>query len=211
MRVPVEEIKMALDKSFSIPGLYRRQEAAFLYKLARRRGKLVELGCWMGRTTSIMLQASRIFHAQLTTVDAFTAMPNDRKAATPERWQKNLKKIGLTPPTLLAMTTNEAITIYPHDQEIALLFIDAHHGYLSVMFDLINWTPLIKIGGCVALHDMFFPSITGVCQAVTEWWCKERDGNDPRWELIGQRDFTIAFRRKLSGEHEDRIGRAPNG
>ena len=196
MRVPVEEIKKALDKSFSIPGLYRRQEAAFLYKLARRKGNLVELGCWMGRTTSIMLQAASIWHAQLTTVDAFTPMPNDRKSATPERWQKNLKKIGLTPPNLLAMTTNEAITIYPHDQEIALLFIDAHHGYLSVMFDLINWTPLIKIGGCVALHDMFFPSITGVCQAVTEWWCKERDENDPRWKYIGQRDFTIAFQRQ---------------
>ena len=196
MRVPVEEIKMALDKSFRIPGLYRRQEAAFLYKLARRKGKLVELGCWMGRTTSIMLQASRIFHAQLTTVDAFTAMPNDRKAATPERWQKNLKKIGLTPPPLLAMTTDEASNIYPPYQDIAMLFIDANHSLEAVTADLIKWTPRVKVGGFVALHDMFFPSITGVCQAVTNWWCSYRDEKGPIWEYIGQRDFTIAFRRK---------------
>src|SRR4030042_2036729 len=107
MRIPPKEIKLALDKSCSIPGLYRRGEAAFLYKLARRKGNLVELGCWMGRTTSIMLQAGSIWHAQLTTVDAFTPMPNDRKSATPERWRKNLEKIGLKAPSLLAMTSEE--------------------------------------------------------------------------------------------------------
>jgi predicted O-methyltransferase YrrM len=196
MRVPADEIKQAVDKSFRIPGLYRRQEAAFLYKLARRKGKLVELGCWMGRTTSIILQAASIWHAQLTTVDAFTPMPNDRKAATPERWRKNLKKIGLIPPTLLAMTTDEAANVYPPDQDIAMLFIDANHNLEAVMTDLGNWASRVKVGGIVALHDMFFPSITGVCYAVTVWWSTQRDEKGSIWEYIGQRDFTIAFRRK---------------
>jgi predicted O-methyltransferase YrrM len=196
MRVPAEEIKKAVDRSFLIPGLYRRGEAAFLYTLARRKGKLVELGCWMGRTTSIMLQAAAIWHAQLTTVDAFTPMPNDRKAATPKRWQKNLEKIGLKAPPLLAMTSDEASNVYPPDQDIAMLFIDANHRIEAVTADLIKWTPRVKLGGVVALHDMFFPSITGVCQAVTNWWCCYRDEKGPIWEYVGQRDFTIAFRRK---------------
>lgn len=189
------EIDEVLKKSFSIPGLYRREEAAFLYALATRKGNLVELGCWMGRTTSILLQAAAVWNATLTTVDAFTPMPNDRKSATPKRWRSNLEKLGLTPPKLLAMTTDEAAEIYPKDQDIALVFIDANHSYEAVESDLANWTPRIKVGGVVALHDMFFPSITGVCSAVTEWWSRERDESGPTWEHVGQRDFTIAFRR----------------
>lgn len=189
------EIDAVIKKSFSIPGLYRREEAAFLYTLGRRKGRLVELGCWMGRTTSILLQAAAVWNATLTTVDAFTPMPNDRKAATPERWRSNLEKLGLKPPELLAMTTAEAAEVYPKDRDIALLFIDANHSRIAVENDLANWTPRIKVGGIVALHDMFFPSITGVCTAVTDWWSRERDETGPFWEHVGQRDFTIAFRR----------------
>jgi len=189
MIVPSAEIKRALAIAHQIPGLYRQSEAAFLYRLARRRGNLVELGCWMGRTTAIMLQAAAIWGAELTTVDAFTAMPNQRKRATPERWRANLKDIGLIPPNLLAMTTNEAAEVYSNEQIISLLFIDANHTREQVSRDLANWTPRIKIGGVVALHDMFYSSITGVCLAVVNWW------STARWEYIGQRDYTIAFRR----------------
>lgn len=193
--VPTVEIEKALKVANQIPGLYRRREAEFLYRLGRRKGNLVELGCWMGRTTAILLQAAAIWGAELTTVDAFTAMPNGRKAATARRWEANLKKVGLKPPRLLAMTTDEAAAVYPQEAQIGLLFIDAAHGRQAVDRDLANWTPRIKIGGVVALHDMFFPSITGVCQAVVAWWCTERDEAGPKWQLIGQRDYTIAFRR----------------
>lgn len=195
MIVPAVEIKKALKTANRIPGLYGQHEAAFLYSLARRRGNLVELGCWMGRTTAILLQAAAIWGAELTTVDAFTPMPNGRKAATAKRWAANLKKAGLKPPRLLAMTTDEAAEIYPKDANISLLFIDAAHGREAVDRDLANWTPRIKPGGVVALHDMFFPSITGICQAVVAGWCAERDEAGPKWSLVGQRDYTIAFRR----------------
>jgi predicted O-methyltransferase YrrM len=193
MSIPTAEIKRALEVAGNIPGLYRKSEQAFLYRLARRRGNLVELGCWMGRTTAILLQAAKIWDASLTTVDAFTPMPNDRPSATPEKWRANLKKAGPTPPELLAMTTDEAARVY--DREIAFLFIDAAHTRQAVERDLANWAPRIKVGGVVALHDMFYPSITGVCRAVVDWWAFERDGDKPRWELAGMYDFTIAFRR----------------
>lgn len=195
MTTSPQEVQAALDVANKIPGLYRKDEAAFLYRLARRRGHLVELGCWMGRTTAILLQAARVWGADVTTVDAFTPMPNGRTAATPERWAANLRKVGLTPPALLAMTTDEAATVYPADREIALLFIDAAHGRDEVARDLANWTPRVKVGGVVALHDMFYPSITGVASAVAAWWEAERDGTEPRWQLVGLHDFTIAFKR----------------
>jgi predicted O-methyltransferase YrrM len=195
MIVSAAEIKKALEIAYQIPGLYGRSDAAFLYRLARRRGNLVELGCWMGRTTAILLQAARIWSAELTTVDAFRPIAKQRTRATPEQWRKNLAGAGLTPPKLLAITTDEAFDVYPKDRRIAFLFIDANHGRDQVKRDLENWTPRIKRGGVVALHDMFYPSITGVCLAVAEWWSAERDGLKPRWKHIGQRGYTIAFQR----------------
>jgi hypothetical protein len=195
MIIPAAEIKQALAIANQIPGLYRRGEAAFLYRLARRRGNLVELGCWMGRTTAILLQAAAIWGAELTTVDAFTLMPSQQKRATPERWRANLKDAGLIPPDLLAMTTDAAAEIYSNEQTISLLFIDANHTREQVSCDLANWTPRIKKDGIVALHDMFYPSITGVCLAVVDWWSTARDGKSAVWEYIGQRDYTIAFQR----------------
>ena len=189
------EIRRAVNVAFRVPGLYRHGEAAFLYRLARRKGNLVELGCWMGRTTAILLQAAAVWGADLTTVDAFTPMPSQRERATPDKWSTNLGRVGLRPPTLVIATTDDAAEIFPAGQVISFLFVDANHSREQVSRDLANWTPRVKAGGVVALHDMFYPSITGVCLAVADWWSAERDGKRPRWAYIGQRDFTIAFRR----------------
>jgi predicted O-methyltransferase YrrM len=192
-KIHTKEIKTAVETAFSIPGLYRHDEAGFLYRLARRKGLLVELGCYLGRSTSLLVQAARVWKADVVSVDAFTVMPNNRTQASPEKWARNLKKAGLTPPELIAKTSDAALEDWT--REISLLFIDANHEYDHVLTDLMGWTPHIKVGGVVALHDMFYPSITGVAHAVVDWWHTERDGNRPNWELIGLHDYTIAFRR----------------
>ncbi len=189
-----KEVEKALEVAWKIPGLYRRDEGRFLYQLARRKGSIVEIGCWMGRTTAILVQAARVWGASLTTIDAFAEMPSRYEAATAAKWRHNLTKVGLTPPRLLAMPSDEAHKVY--EGEIAFLFIDGDHNYQGVANDLANWTPRVKVGGVVALHDMWLPSVTGVCQAVVEWWSRERVGVVPKWRFIGQRHLTIAFRRQ---------------
>jgi predicted O-methyltransferase YrrM len=192
--IGVEEVDAAVARAWKIPGLYRKEEARFLYRLGRRMGSFVELGCWMGRTTSILLQASAVWGATLTTVDPFVPIPTQRTQASAARWRRNLEGIGLNPPALLEMTSDEALS--HHQGEIALLFIDADHSRAAVAGDLAAWTPRVKVGGTVALHDMFYPSLPGVCQAVSDWWVRERDDvQAPRWECLGLRDYTIAFRR----------------
>jgi predicted O-methyltransferase YrrM len=194
VRIADEEVDAAIKTAWRIPGLYRKGEARFLYRLARRRGRFVELGCWMGRTTSILLQAGAIWGATLTTVDPFVSIPTQKTQSSAARWRRNLEGVGLNPPALLEMTSDEALD--HHQDEIALLFVDADHSREAVARDLEAWTPRVKVGGVVALHDMFYPSVPGVCQAVSEWWASERDDvTEPRWEFVGLRDYTIAFRR----------------
>lgn len=194
MRISLNEVKKAVDVAFRVPGLYRRGEAAFLYRLARRKGLLVELGCYLGRSTSLLVQSAKVWGATVVSVDAFTPMPNNRAQASPEKWAENLQNVGLVAPELIAKTSDEALQDW--DREISLLFIDANHEYDHVLADLMGWSKHIKPGGIVALHDMFYPTITGVALAVADWWRTERDElGKPRWELVGLHDYTIAFRR----------------
>lgn len=188
------EIERALALAWRIPGQFRPDEGRYLYRLARRRGHLLEIGCYMGRTTAIMLQAARVWGATMTTVDPFVALPHGVERATPERWRANLRGVGLEPPELLDVRSNRAVCGW--EREIGLLFIDGDHSYEAVRDDLANWTPFVGPGGIVALHDMWFPSITGVARAVSDWWCAERDAEGPRWVHLGQHDYTIAFRRQ---------------
>lgn len=178
-----------MKRSFKIPGLYRRGEAAHLYRLARRKGSLVEIGCYMGRTTSILLQAAAVWGATLTTIDPFGPMPAKHKPSSEAIWRANLSKAGLVPPTLRRVRSHEAEPLV--SGPLALVFIDGDHAYETVVQDLADWTPKVQVGGVVALHDMFYPSIPGVAQAVVEWWAPRRD----QWGLVGQVDFTIAFKR----------------
>ena len=182
-----KEIKRAIAKAWKVQGFIRRGEARFLYTLARRKGNIVELGCWMGRSTIILAQAAGVWGAHLTSVDPFSGMPHKIPSGSSKEWAKNLRFVGIDPPELLEMTSYEAGNIY--DKEIALLFIDGNHAKGRVLHDLNQWTPKIKIGGFVALHDMFYPSIRGVAEAVVEWW------QGDVWELVGLVNFTIAFRR----------------
>lgn len=192
MAGPTEaELITMLKKARSIPGHFGKGESRFLYGLARRRGNLVEIGCWQGRTTIIMAMAASKWGAHLTTVDPFgrkRMAPQYRKLKhSPENWRANLQKVGLEAPDLLHMTSDKAAEVY--DRPLHLLFIDGNHTKTQVARDLANWTPKMVINSYLILHDMFFPGIRGVASAVAEWW----DGRS--WRMIDIVQSTIAFRR----------------
>jgi len=183
-----------VNSAWTIPGLFHRREAEFLCALANRPGDKVELGCWMGRSTSIILQAQAGLAGALVSVDPFVAMPAGIERASAAKWRKNLTGLGLVPPLLLEMTSDAAAADW--NRPLSFLFIDGDHGYQAVAADLKNWARHVVVGGVVALHDMFFPSIPGVAQAVGEWWAGARDSNEaPRWRLAGLAEYLIAFER----------------
>lgn len=184
--------KRVIDKAFSIPGLYSRPDAELLVNLARRDGELVELGCYKGRTTALILQACQDKGGRLTSIDPFIQPSAKYEAATAEMWRNNLQRVGLKPPRLLEMTGDEAFEQF-EGKALSFVFIDASHAYEAVLNDLRRWTPLLKVGGVVALHDMYHPGIHGVCQAVADWFSAAAH-NQFRW--LDQQGLTIAFERR---------------
>jgi len=187
------ESRQAARLAMKIDGQIRETEAAYLYKLARRKGNLVEIGCLFGRSTSALVQGASVFGAEVTSVDPFYKTPNTDKLSSPEIWRSNLKSQGFEPPELLVMTSHEAATIY--DKEISFLFVDGGHSYADVRQDIADWLPKIKVSGYIAFHDMFMPHIKGVTRAVTEWWLSVFDIKNTTWKYEQMVDFMIAFRR----------------
>lgn len=187
------EAKRAAQLAMKVPGQIRFTEAEYLYRLGRRKGNLVEIGCLHGRSTSVLVQASSVFNAKVTSIDPFYVTPNTNQQSTYENWVNNLSKVGLKAPRMLAVESHAAAAEY--QDEISFLFIDGAHDYEHVREDIADWTPKVKVEGVIAFHDMFMPHISGVAQAVTEWWVSIFDIKNVTWKLVGMTDFTIAFQR----------------
>ena len=187
-----QEARSAAQVAMTISGQMRRSELAFLYRLARQRGPLVEIGCLHGRSTSVLAKAAEKFNANVTSVDPFFDTPNTTKPSA-QFWRINLRVAGLKVPDLLEMTSHEAAPLY--QSKIGLLFVDGGHSYKDIRQDIQDWVPKIKIDGLVAFHDMYQYAIPGVARAVTEWWISTFEKGLAKWRFEGQTDFLIAFRR----------------
>ena len=183
--------------AMTIPGQMRRSELAFLYRLARQKGPIIEIGCLHGRSTAVLVKAASEFNAIVTSVDPFYPTPNtvESNAAF---WQKNIQNVGLESPTLMETTSHKAASQV--NDTFGLVFIDGGHTYEDVSQDIKDWAPKVKKNGLIAFHDMFQYAIPGVAKAVTEWWL-DNFGKDglAKWRIEGQTDFLIAFR-KVSDE-----------
>ena len=81
--------------------------------------------------------------------------------------------------------------------EVALLFVDGGHEYEIVQADIVNWSPMVEVGGVMAFHD-YAPRpehleqwhLGGVRRAVDEWV----EGN-LCWARVPAADSLAAFLR----------------
>jgi predicted O-methyltransferase YrrM len=138
------EARLAAHLGMQISGQMRRTELEFLYRLARQKGPIVEIGCLHGRSTSVLVQAANKFDAEVTSVDPFLETPNTEKPSA-EVWRANLEKARLPVPKLLELYSHEAAGVY--EDEIGMLFVDGGHEYEDVRQDIEDWTPKIKLNG----------------------------------------------------------------
>jgi predicted O-methyltransferase YrrM len=178
----------AVAKALTIPGMLRRGEAAYLYRLALGKPVIVELGCYMGRSTSLLLRAAKQSGGQVTTIDSFQTFSKAYEPSNKKTLLKWLAKVGCDAPDVWELSTLQAVSQWPKDKEIDMLFIDAGHSEEDVLRDIKNWSPLVAKGGVLAFHDFCQPNNPGIIRALGQWWTRE-------WRLHGLVDYTISFTR----------------
>jgi predicted O-methyltransferase YrrM len=154
-----------------IPGWLSPQDATELYdavlSLRSERPVIVEIGSHLGKSSMVLAQALRkkgggILHC----IDPFDASGD---SGAQHLYEKRQAELGIN--LLEAFKRNMArygvlsfvrpikgfshIVAKDFSGEIDMVFIDGNHDYEAVKNDFLDWSPRLREGGVIALHDVF--------------------------------------------------------
>ena len=165
-------------RAWGEPEIWKREvmlefgEDEFIYDVPRLvdGGNLVNLGDAMGGS-AILLAQGLLFNTldgHVHTVDNFS----DKEAL---KSAKNIGRAGVAGLiSLYRGTTLEVVWDVREacGDEFDFVFIDADHSYEGVKGDWINYTPRVKQGGLVALHDTNQEYVNKVVEEciIPEFW-----------------------------------------
>lgn len=152
----------------------RFDEAAFLYGLVRSLGvaRIVEIGRFKGGSTFIMANAMTA-DSSLVSYDLHVPARDDLQGPDLDReLEAALGRYGLT--DRVRLVVGDSRTVELPEPGIDLLFVDGDHTYEGATSDLTRWSPLVRPGGHLVLHDAvdtggygnFYP---GIQRAVDEF------------------------------------------
>jgi predicted O-methyltransferase YrrM len=173
-------------------GLAGEEIALFQRLLADLAGEGVEIGCLDGYSTAHILECSKL---RLTSIDPF--IPDSMAPhliGSRARFSDNVAPWKERSTLVEDYSWNVAGR---WDQPLEFLFIDGDHAYPSVLRDLGEWSPHLRPGGILAMHDSRMPRPGGApfhpgpSQVASELVY----GRPDRWEIVGEA-FSLTVARK---------------
>jgi predicted O-methyltransferase YrrM len=162
LRAVFEISKLALPDGWmsADEGLAYRELAASTVISAASNNVLVEVGCWLGRSTSYVAGLCRAYGVSLVCVDTW-AGSSDRFDAQyrgllaqrdiEAEFRRHLGTLDLHVDVRRTTSLAAAATFQP--DWVDLVFLDASHDEASVAADIAAWWPTLRPGGVVAGHD----------------------------------------------------------
>jgi len=131
----------------------RLDEAAFLYGLVRGLGtaRIVEIGRFKGGSTFIAASAMSP-GSTVVSYDLHIPLRDDLQGPDLDReLEAALTRYGLADGVTLVVGDSRVVDL--PEPGIDLLFIDGDHTYEGASADLRRWSPLVRPGGHLVLHD----------------------------------------------------------
>lgn len=176
------------------PGWESISEQELLLELAQtvpQGGVIVEIGGEFGMSASMFCLGAHK-SVKIMTVDLF---PGELL----KQHQSNLTEAGFEKRSDQWQGNSRDAAQKWHDAAIDLLFLDGDHSYEGVLADLNNWTPFVKAGGVVVLHDvavdtnrMPHPLHYEVKRALDAWQNKQPT---QVWKVDRSVDSTVVLQR----------------
>lgn len=183
-----EEV-MTLTRTVSSPTALSDEEARRIYEACAevKYGLVVEVGCQLGRSSSLIAQMAHDLLFKSIHIDPYTEQPDYMR-----QWHEMMWKIGgrdHNPYAHLCMRTDEAEEwLIVHRFDVA--YIDGDHEYPGVMADLGILCPLMKRGGLLLMHDYSRDSLPGPLKAATEYLKPDE------WKHLGVAGTMSTWRRR---------------
>jgi SAM-dependent methyltransferase len=149
----------------------------------RPDGKLVEVGCWKGRSTAFLLVEAfnKSPKIEVYAVDTWAGSPEHAGHASIvdgslyEEFSRNISPVSRQL-IALRIASPKAAEFF-EDQSLDGVFIDAAHEYDAVSADIVAWKTKLIQGGILAGHD-YSSAWPGVISAV--------DALCPGRKIVGQ-------------------------
>ena len=151
-------------------------------------GLVVEVGCQMGRSSSIIIQMAQAIGFHNVHIDPYTEQPTWLN-----EWTQMAYRVGGAWEhafTLLCMRTEQADWHLSKFGEIDVAFIDGDHESNSVEVDMKLVAERIKEGGVLLAHDYACETWSGVKKAIDAYI------TPAKWESLGLFHTVGAWRRK---------------
>lgn len=191
MNVPSFEEVMQFTRTVSGAAALQNAEAQALYDCCvqvPKDGIVVEVGCQLGRSSSLISQVGYAIGYHTIHIDPYKEQPEYLKA-----WTEMMFRLGKDSEahefTFLCMRTEQAQWLLNRLGAIDMAFIDGDHERDSVEIDLKLVAEWIKRGGLLTAHDYGRDSLPTVREAIDGWV-------DFRWERLAGAETLGIWRRK---------------
>ncbi|MBA7664370.1 hypothetical protein ES703_72431 [subsurface metagenome] len=201
MTSEIEKIKKIIAK---VEGFLNNGEGEFLYNTAKkcnRRGVIVEIGSWMGKSTIFLGKGSKAGNqTKIYAIDPHTGSVEHREKYGNVWTYKNFKeniKVAEVNDIVFPIVKTSADAAQTFQDHIEFLFIDGDHRYKMVKLDFELWYPKLLNGGIIAFHDS---GSLGVRKVVKEFIYKSRN-----FKNIGFIGSIIYAKKTIKNSIRDRI------
>lgn len=186
-----------LERAEAIDGWMDRDELEWLAAHAAQATKIVEVGCWQGRSTRAMADATT---GTIWCVDPWTGiqtttmvrtgtggialMGKPMKRGVYSAFVANLSDHLATGRVQVIPTRSlVAREVLQHLAPFDLVFLDGDHAYNSIVPEITQFRPLVRPGGILAGHDYGVERWADVTRAVDKlvperqvlnriWWTR---------------------------------------
>jgi len=135
-----------LQPDVNISGWMSMDELVWLYGKAKKMESIVEVGCWMGRSTHALLSGC---HGTVYAVDHFKGSPSEIDGAHSAAKTEDIHAIflnnlsGFTNLSVLKMDSLAASKLFK-EKEIDMVFLDPEHEYPDIKEIIETWLPKAK-------------------------------------------------------------------
>lgn len=135
-------------------------------------GTLVEIGSFKGKSLCSVSDIIKSNSLKVFSIDTFEGTESDNHD---EAWTKgmfqiftdNIEKFGITDKVTVLKGMSSDMVKHLENESADLVFIDGDHTYEGCYKDIVDYLPIVKIGGVLSGHD-YNSTFKGVIQATSE-------------------------------------------
>lgn len=184
--------------------MHSAEDARVLMQAVDGARRVVEIGVYEGASAIALLQAVGP-GAELHLIDPFghhpDALPGGWGAserATRRLVARAARRLGERAPSIhWHVALSREVAERWSGGEVDVVFIDGDHSEAGCDVDWACWSPLVRRGGCVVLHDARAdrPGGRGLPGPTAVVARRLRDPGTPGWEIVAEADRTVVARR----------------